>query len=250
VVVSYVDGGGTTESVTATTSFVAGQDIVGTRANDSLVGGAGNDTIDGAGGRDTMTGGGGNDLYYVNDSRDVVVENPNGGDDTVISTANYVLSANVENLTLSGRAETGKGNALDNVIIGDSSSNVITGLGGADTLTGGARGDTFVYTSTSDSSPTAYDTITDFNAAQKDKIDLRLIDARDNVPGNQSFKFIGTAEFVDGANNSGLLRFDPVTHMLEGSTNADADPEFCILLVGVDHIGKDAGGISAASILL
>jgi VCBS repeat-containing protein len=250
VEVSYVDGGGTTETVTATVTSVPGEDIVGTGKADLLLGTAGSDTLDGGLGRDTMVGGQGNDLYYVNVATDVVTENFGEGNDSVISSASYVLSANVENLTLTGTAVTATGNDLDNVIVGDRANNIITGKGGADTMTGGLGADTFVFMSLTDSDPNNPDVIMDFNAAQKDKINLRAIDARVGVLNDQAFKFIGTAVFDPNANNSGLLRFDPITHMLEGSVNADASVEFRILLVGVDHIGTDAGGISAANILL
>ena len=229
---------------------ISGEQFIGTGRADLLTGTAGNDTLDGGLGRDTMVGGAGNDVYYVNISGDVVTENASEGVDTVISSASYTLGANVENLMLAGTAATATGNDLANVIVGSRANNVITGYGGADTMTGGFGADTFVFKSLSDSSGTAYDTITDFNAAQKDKINLRAIDARSNVLNDQAFKFIGTAAFDPSANNTGLLRFDPVTHMLEGSVNADATVEFRVLLIGVDHIGTDAGGISAANILL
>jgi Ca2+-binding RTX toxin-like protein len=179
----------------------------------------------------------------VNDVHDVVQEGSNAGRDTVISSANFFLGGNVENLTLTGNATLGRGNDLDNAIVGNARNDNLTGYGGADTLTGGAGQDTFVYTALGDSSATAYDTILDFNPGQRDKLDLRQVDARDNVPYNQAFRWIGSAAFDPDGNNAGLLRFDPVTHMLEGSTNADANVEFRILLVGVDHL-------SMANILL
>lgn len=114
---------------------------------DTLVGLAGNDTLDGGAGIDTMTGGTGNDTYVVDDPLDLVVELLNEGTDLVNSTAaSFVLSANVENLTLIGAAiADGTGNALANVITGNGASNIIEGLAGADILNGAGGIDTVSY---------------------------------------------------------------------------------------------------------
>jgi hypothetical protein len=119
------------------------------------------------------------------------------------------------------------------------------GQGGADTYIGGLGGDFFSF---AQDALGATQTITDFSAPQGDWIDLRLIDANAALAGDQAFRFIGEAAF--GGNATGLLRFDAATHTLQGSTNADAAAELVIVLVGIDHIGTDAGGIAARSILL
>ncbi|MEX8519820.1 MAG: putative Ig domain-containing protein [Leptothrix sp. (in: b-proteobacteria)] len=117
--------------------------LSGADGNDTLLGGAGNDTLDGGIGTDSMTGGLGNDTYVVDNVGDVVVENAGEGSDTVMSSVNYTLGANVENLTLTGVAATsGSGNALDNVITGNALDNVLSGADGNDTLLGGAGNDT------------------------------------------------------------------------------------------------------------
>jgi Ca2+-binding RTX toxin-like protein len=116
--------------------------INGGTGNDYIDGGEGNDTLDGGAGTDTMVGGAGNDTYVVNVATDVVTELANEGTDTVQSSVTYTLTANVENLTLTGTtAINGTGNALNNTLIGNSANNRLTGGAGNDTLNGGAGND-------------------------------------------------------------------------------------------------------------
>lgn len=117
--------------------------LAGLGGNDTLLGNAGNDTIDGGIGNDSMVGGSGNDRYLVNSTLDSVVEAAGGGDgDYVITTVSHTLAAFVENLTLSGAAANGSGNALNNVLTGNGLANSLSGLGGLDTLVGGNGNDT------------------------------------------------------------------------------------------------------------
>jgi Ca2+-binding RTX toxin-like protein len=204
----------------------------GTRG-DLLVGSAGDDTLDGGKGADTMVGGDGNDTFFVDNRGDTIVEAPGEGVDQVYAARSIVLAANVENVTLEGNGNSNAtGNDLDNAIVGNAHNNVLTGGLGADTLTGGEGRDRFVYGSVADSPVGHPDVITDFNSAQRDRIDLRAIDANPLKSGNQAFTFIGSAAF-SSTDATGQLRFDPATHMLYGSTNADGAPEFAIELAGV-----------------
>ncbi|WP_172891209.1 beta strand repeat-containing protein, partial [Dolichospermum compactum] len=133
----------------------AGNNILtGNSANNTLNGGAGNDTLDGGAGIDTLIGGtgvdtliggDGNDTYYVDNTSDTITENANQGTDIVYSTTNYVLSGNVENLTLTGTtAINGTGNAGNNVLTGNAADNTLDGGAGNDTLDGGAGIDTLI----------------------------------------------------------------------------------------------------------
>jgi len=116
----------------------------GASGNDYLDGGNGNDYLDGGIGIDTIFGGSGNDTYLVDDASDIVTETDataTGGIDTVNAAVDYILSANVENLTLTGTAVLGTGNALNNTITGNAANNTLSGGDGNDTLRGGAGND-------------------------------------------------------------------------------------------------------------
>src|SRR6266581_601881 len=124
----------------------AGDDVLtGTSNFDAIFGLDGNDTLDGGADHDSMLGGPGNDVYIVDNTLDAVTELAGEGTDTVRSSATYTLSANVENLTLTGTsAVNGTGNTLDNVLLGNSANNTLNGGAGNDTLDGGAGADTLV----------------------------------------------------------------------------------------------------------
>jgi Ca2+-binding RTX toxin-like protein len=142
--------------------------LTGNGANNVLTGLGGNDTLDGRGGHDKMVGGRGNDAYVVDSSGDVVQERAGGGTDTVQSSATFALSANVENLTLTGSSSiNGTGNTLGNVLTGNGGKNKLDGGAGNDKLTGGGSADTFVFHDGDGS-----DVVTDFDDGA-DKFDLR-----------------------------------------------------------------------------
>ena len=83
----------------------------------------------------------GNDTYYVDSAGDVVTENLNEGTDTVFSSINYTLGANLENLTLLGGAPVGYGNELNNIITGNDARNALVGGAGNDTINGAGGND-------------------------------------------------------------------------------------------------------------
>jgi Ca2+-binding RTX toxin-like protein len=118
----------------------------GNRLSNSINGNAGNNILDGKEGADSMYGGAGNDRYFVDNAGDVVVEKPGEGIDTVIASAHYRLTANVENLTLQGDATTplqGYGNELVNMLTGSDGANLLNGQGGADIMAGGLGNDVY-----------------------------------------------------------------------------------------------------------
>lgn len=111
----------------------------------SLLGNAGNNRLDGGTGADTLAGGDGNDTYVVDNALDVVLEQADQGVDGVETTLSYVLTANVENLTLTGTAAVnGTGNSLNNTLTGNSGANRLDGGAGADSMAGGSGNDVYV----------------------------------------------------------------------------------------------------------
>ncbi|MFC7475392.1 family 16 glycosylhydrolase [Dankookia sp. GCM10030260] len=124
-------------------------------------------TVTGGGGADWLSatdpaallqGGAGDDTYAVWDNRIAIVEAAAGGIDTVQSWAGrQVLPAHVENLQLMRGAQSGLGNALDNILTGSAGADSLDGGAGNDVLTGGAGPDAFTIVRGNGS-----DAITDF----------------------------------------------------------------------------------------
>jgi len=127
-------------------SLADGADL-GLSGNDlanTLYGNAWNNVLDGGLGADSLYGYGGDDTYYVDTDADRVIEQADGGTDTVVRSfgSQYILADHVENLRLTGSAGQGNGNALDNLIEGSGAANSLLGLDGNDELRGMAGNDT------------------------------------------------------------------------------------------------------------
>ena len=118
--------------------------LFGNDGNDSLNGDTGNDTLDGGLGIDTMVGGTGDDIFIIDSIGEVVTEATSAGTDTVVSSIDYILGANLENLTLTGADYiSATGNTGNNIITGNTAGNIINGGTGNDTMFGGLGDDTF-----------------------------------------------------------------------------------------------------------
>ena len=90
----------------------------------------------------TLAGGAGDDIYILA-AGSTVEENADGGIDTVRTSANYALGANIENAEGTGDISV-TGNGLDNLVSGKAGNQVIDGGAGNDVLSGGAGRDSFV----------------------------------------------------------------------------------------------------------
>lgn len=84
-----------------------------------------------------MSGGAGDDRYIVDSIADIIAEQAGEGNDTVNAVINFTLGANFENLILSGRAVSGIGNSIANIITGNARNNDLHGGDGDDVLNGG-----------------------------------------------------------------------------------------------------------------
>jgi Ca2+-binding RTX toxin-like protein len=111
--------------------------LFGNQGNDSLYGGNGQDWLDGGEGADTLSGKDGNDTYVLDSLGDIIIDLPGTGTETVRSYLNQTtLQAGMDHLFLLGEAVEGRGNYLDNLIVGTTGSNVLFGEGGNDIIVG------------------------------------------------------------------------------------------------------------------
>ena len=217
----------------------------GNALNNTLAGNAGANILNGLAGVDKLSGGLGNDTYVIDNAGDVVTENIGAGTDAVNSSITYILTSNVEKLTLTGTAAlNGTGNTLNNTLAGNAGANILNGLAGNDTLIGGAGIDTLIGGVGKDSltgglgndsfdfnaltelglGASARDVITDFVRGQ-DKIDLLSIDPNLAVAGNQAFKFTTTT-----FNTPGQIHYS--NGIISINTDSDAATEYEIQLTG------------------
>ncbi|MGA0533064.1 M10 family metallopeptidase C-terminal domain-containing protein [Hansschlegelia sp. KR7-227] len=175
---------------------------VGNALENRITGNGAANRLDGRGGADVMEGRGGGDVYVVNHRQDKVVEAVGGGTDRIESSVTFTLSANVENLTLTGGAKiNGFGNAGKNAIVGNTAGNILDGGLGSDRLTGGRGADIFVFDDAL--GRTNVDLITDFSV----KDDTIRID-------NSIFFGLKTGALAGGAFAFGLEASDRLDRIL------------------------------------
>ena len=269
---TLVGGGGINGTGTDDANMLVGNDaanvLKGRGGDDLLRGGGGNDTLNGGLGADQMYGGVGDDSYSVDAQGDLVVELLGEGVDTVGSSISYALTANVENLNLSGvGSSSGSGNALANVINGSEGANLINGLDGADTLRGnggadiidggdgrdylsggagddqiiggtdgddlfgGAGADLFIFNSLSDfGDATKLDRIGDFTSSAGDRISLAAIDSNVNEVGQQAFDWIGAAAFRHEAGELRVAAMGGGVVQVSGDIDGDGLADFQFLV--------------------
>ncbi len=186
----------------------------GNSLDNVLVGNAANNILDGGAGVDAMSGGAGDDTYIVDNTADTVMEASNAGTDIVLSGVSYTLSANVENLTLTGTGNTmATGNSLANIVIGNAGNNVLDGAAGADQMYGGAGNDTYIVDDAGDSvaenAGEGVDTL-------QSNISYQLSDNVENL------KLTGTANVNATGNVLGnVLTGNAGSNVLDGGLGAD-----------------------------
>lgn len=117
----------------------------------------------------------------------------------------------------------------DDLLRGGGGADYIYGGEGPDTMTGGGGNDVFAYYSETESTYAALDGIGDFTLG--DLIDLSVIDADVNTPGNQAFTFVTGAFTGPGqvrVTQTGGIAF------VEANTNGDALADLAISVVVAD----------------
>jgi len=188
----------------------------------------------------TLTGGAGNDTYVVDNAGDVVTENSGEGTDTVQSSVTHTLSANVENLTLSGvSAIDGTGNALDNVLVGNSAINTLTGGAGNDTYVVDNAGD-LVIENSSEGTDTVQSSVTHTLSANVENLTLTgsaNIDGTGNALDNTLVGNGGNGT-LDGAGGNDVLVGGSGIATLHGGAGDDT-----LVVADVGHLAGADGGI-------
>lgn len=222
--------------------------LTGDAVNNVLVGLAGNDRLEGGAGFDTLIGGLGNDTYAVDGLNDQIIEQLNEGTDLVLASVSLTLSANVENLSLTGLASVnGTGNDLANKMVGNAGDNILDGGAGADTLSGGAGKDTLMGGSGDDrlDGNTGAD-ILDGGVGN----DVYYVDDSGDVvieaPGNGTDTVYATVDYVLAANvetlvQSGLAGLTGTGNALANTLNGNGGDNYLYGLGGRDALKGGAG---------
>ena len=144
-----------------------------------------------------------------------MIENPGEGIDSVLSSVDFVLGANVENLTLTGSGNiAGTGNALSNFISGNAGNNWIDGGAGADFMYGGAGNDTYVVDDVGDV----------VGEGANEGIDTVLSSVTFSLVGTQVENLVLTGTAAPDATGNELdnvLIGNAAANVLDGGTGAD-----------------------------
>ncbi|MBD9371497.1 hypothetical protein IB238_02430 [Rhizobium sp. ARZ01] len=207
--------------------------------------GGGNDLYDGRGGEitGTVSGSTGDDTYIVDDASIVLVEQLNGGIDTVRSTVSFALDDHLEQLTLIGADDTRAiGNALANTLVGNAGDNRLDGEEGHDVLEGGRGADRL-------NGGDGIDTASYARSASRVVIDLVKGAASGGEATGDTFSSIeslkGSAyhDILTGSAGANTLSGEAGNDLLEGRAGADK-------LVGGDGVDTASYAASAARVVI
>ena len=170
--------------------------LFGGAGRDVLDGGDLDDFLDGGAGADVMRGGRNADTYVLDQRGDRVIELESGGIDTIMAPFTFRLTAQLEHLTLIGRADAdGFGTSFGNDLIGNRGDNRLEGRGGNDQISGG-RGDDRL-----------------FGGAD--------VDTMDGGRGNDLLEGGADGDILTGGLGRDLLRGGPGVDQLDGGGDAD-----------------------------
>jgi trimeric autotransporter adhesin len=233
-----------------TLELTGGSAISGTGngSNNTLTGNTAANTLDGGTGADAMAGGAGDDIYVVDDAGDTVTENPAQGTDSVQASISYVLTANVENLSLTGGlAINGTGNGLNNSITGNTQANTLDGGAGADAMIGGDGNDTYIVDE-------AGDVVTELDGQGQDEVQVSFTYALslnlENLTLTGLAAINGAGNGVDNAiignNEANVLTGNAGNDTLQGRDGADTllggdGNDVMIAGAGADALNGGAG---------
>ena len=189
-------------------------DGTGNGLANTLIGNSAANTLNGAGGADIMKGGAGDDIYYVDNVDDTVAETSTGGIDKVNSSVSFRLGNYIENLTLTGSAESSAtGNSLANLIYGNSAANVINGGAGADTMRGGAGDDSYIVDNADDR---VIETASAGTDLVKSSVTFRLASNVEDLTLTGTAAINGTGNTLDN-----LITGNSAANIIDGGTGAD-----------------------------
>jgi Ca2+-binding RTX toxin-like protein len=225
--------------------------LFGRQGDDQLYGRDGNDVLSGGPGGDFLHGGSGLDRADYSDAAGPVVADlwvpaANSGEaagDSYVSVEGINGSPFADTLRGDGSAnylQGGNGNdalfgrAGADRLFGQNGNDTLRGGPGSDTHHGGAGADRFVFAD-GEFGGTTYadaDRILDFSRPAGDIVDLTLVDANANAPGDQAFAFIGTAAF---SGTAGQLRYENngTDTLVLGDVNGDSVADIAIAFNGV-----------------